>query len=103
MEVHTAALPQAAAQWATLPETSLAAPMELPVYNDPASAAVAAAMADWPGIHEARTAQRTAAAHNLVSASHYTSVAFMAADDRGARGADAIADQISGSEHTMQA
>jgi hypothetical protein len=82
-------LPQAATQWRALLATSLAAPQQLPVYDDPASAAVAAAMADWPAIHESRTAHRNAAADVLVAASGNTSVAFVATDHSGA---DGIAD-----------
>jgi hypothetical protein len=53
-------------------------------------------MADWPGIHESRTAQRNAAADALAAASANTSVAFVATDDSGANG-------ISGSAGTMLA
>jgi hypothetical protein len=90
VRVYTETLPQAAAQWRALLDTSLAVPQQIPAYPDPASSAVAAAMADWPAIQEARTAQRNAAADKLVAWVDKTSVAFAAADHGGA-------DAISGS------
>jgi hypothetical protein len=89
VQVYTEALPQAAAQWRALLDTPPAVSqpqIQLPVYPDPASAAVAAAMADWPAIHEARIAQRNAAAGALVGTTDNTSAAFTATDHSGADG-----------------
>jgi hypothetical protein len=96
VEVYTQTLPQASTQWRALLDTTLGGPQQLPMYNDPASAAVAAAMADWPGIHEARTTQRNAAADALVAANNNTSTTFTATDHSGADG-------ISSSAGTMLA
>jgi hypothetical protein len=85
VEVHPETLLQASNQWSALLDTSsLPAPLQLPVYTDPASAAVATAMSPWPAIHESMTAKRNAAADALVSSNHKTSVSFIATDDRNA-------------------
>lgn len=85
VEAHTETLPQVAAQWrALLP--SVPAPPYISGYPDPASAAVAAAMVDWPAIQAARNADRKAAADAFVAAVDKTAVAF-AATDRGAAAA----------------
>lgn len=84
MEVQPETLLQASNQWSTLLDTPLPDPMQLPVYTDPASEAVATAMSQWPAIHESMTAKRNAAADALVSANHKTSVSFIATDDRNA-------------------
>jgi hypothetical protein len=86
VEVQPETLPQASTQWSALLDTSLQPPPELPRYPDPASAAVAAAMEGWPAIHEARVAQRKAAADELVAANNNTSVSFTNTDDNGASG-----------------
>ena len=89
IQADTEGLPQAATQWSALLDTpsGLAQQqIQLPAYPDPASAAVAAAMADWPAIHQARIAQRSAAAGALVGATGNTSVAFAGADQGGAQG-----------------
>jgi hypothetical protein len=83
VQAYTETLPEVAAQWrALLP--SFGAPPQIPAHTDPASAAVASAMADWPAIQAARTAQREAAADEFVAAVDQTSVAFAATDDGGA-------------------
>lgn len=86
VQVYTETLPQAAAQWRTLLDTKLPVLQQIPAYHDPASAAVSAAMADWPAIQEARIAQREAAADKFVAAADNTSAAFTATDQAGADG-----------------
>jgi len=90
VEADTETLPELAAQWRALLPSLPAAP-QVPAYPDAASAAVASAMADWPTIQEARTAQRTAEADKFVGAADKTSVAF-ATTDHG--GADAISHSV---------
>jgi hypothetical protein len=85
MEVHPEALSQASSQWSELLDTSsLPTPMVLPVYSDPASAAVATAMNQWPAIQESMTAKRNANADALVTMNHKTSAAFTTTDDGNA-------------------
>jgi hypothetical protein len=82
----TGILPSAAAQWRGLLDTSLPAPQQIPEYGDPASEAAAAAMANWPFIHEARTNQRNAAADQFVGATNNASQILAASDQSGADG-----------------
>jgi hypothetical protein len=84
VEVQPETLLQASNQWSTLLDTPLPDPMQLPVYTDPASEAVATAMSQWPAIHESMTTKRIAAAEALVGSNHKTSVSFTATDDRNA-------------------
>jgi hypothetical protein len=89
VEVQPEILPQAATQWSALLDAPVGVPqqqIELPIHPDPASAAVAAAMADWPAIHEARLAQRNATAGALVGATGNTAVTLAATDDSNADG-----------------
>lgn len=83
----TETLPRAAANWRALLDIRVAVPQQVPAYQDPASSAVAAAMADWPAIQSARIARRDAAADQLMGWVGKTSGAF-AFTDRG--GANAI-------------
>lgn len=90
MKADPHSLPMLAAHWRALLPAIPAAP-PVPAYPDPASSAVASAMADWPTIQEDRTTQRTAEAEKFVAAVDKTAKAF-AATDYGA--ANAISSSV---------
>lgn len=84
------ALPGATTQWRGLLDTSLGAPPAVPVYTDPASLAVAAAVNQWPAIHEVRTVERNAAADRLVAENNDTSGAFEGTEGGNAQGIQSV-------------
>ena len=55
---------------------SFAAASQIPAYHDPASSAVASAMANWPTIQAARTTQPNTAADEFIAAIDKTSWTF---------------------------
>jgi hypothetical protein len=84
VSADTATLPLAAAQWRGLLDTSLAAPPQLPVYDDAASQAAATLLADALRIHDAMTTKRNAAGDQMVAASNGTSQIIAGSDHSGA-------------------
>jgi hypothetical protein len=84
VEVQPETLLQASNQWSALLDTPLPDPMQVPVYTDPASEAVATAMSQWPAIHEEMTTKRIMAANALVDSNNKTAVSFTNTDERNA-------------------
>jgi hypothetical protein len=78
-------LPVVAVAWTQLLPVPLPH-LPVPPAADPASAAAAAAMADWPGFHEALAAQRQTNAAQLGGAADQTDTALGTADQVNAAG-----------------
>lgn len=93
VHAETAALASTVVGWRSL-LPSIGAHPTIPEYCDPASSAVAAALAGWPAHHQAMIAARQNAAEAFVTAAAATSAAFNIADNHHAAMISACVERV---------
>jgi hypothetical protein len=81
IQLNDSALSQASAQWfIDAPTDHGVPPVPMTPSTDPISAGVMAAIADWPGVHEALAAARSAKVAHLLGANGGTSTTLTTTD-----------------------